>query len=54
MELRLIIFPSIFLMCGSAGPSGIFFKDAQSIAFYNLPTGTEIQLSLKERGGRKK
>ncbi|KAH9526275.1 splicing factor 3a, subunit 1 [Dermatophagoides farinae] len=33
---------------------GIFLKDQNSLAFYNLPNGASILLALKERGGRKK
>ncbi|KAK4319739.1 hypothetical protein Pmani_009394 [Petrolisthes manimaculis] len=33
---------------------GLFFKDSQSLAYYNVGHGTVIQLQLKERGGRKK
>lgn len=33
---------------------GIFLKDQNSMAFYNLPNGASILLALKERGGRKK
>uniref|UniRef100_A0A0N4ZKE7 Splicing factor 3A subunit 1 n=1 Tax=Parastrongyloides trichosuri TaxID=131310 RepID=A0A0N4ZKE7_PARTI len=33
---------------------GIFLKDAQSIAAYNLKSGSFLNLSLKERGGKKK
>lgn len=33
---------------------GMFFKDNKSIAFYNLLSGTTVQLQIKERGGRKK
>lgn len=33
---------------------GMFFKDSNSIAFYNLLSGTTVQLQIKERGGRKK
>uniref|UniRef100_A0A1B6CAA6 Splicing factor 3A subunit 1 n=1 Tax=Clastoptera arizonana TaxID=38151 RepID=A0A1B6CAA6_9HEMI len=33
---------------------GLFFKDSNSLAFYNIMPGTVIQLQLKERGGRKK
>ncbi|KAB7496266.1 Splicing factor 3A subunit 1 [Armadillidium nasatum] len=33
---------------------GMFFKDALSLAYYNIGVGTTIQLQLKERGGRKK
>ncbi|KAJ4462761.1 putative splicing factor 3A subunit 1 [Paratrimastix pyriformis] len=36
------------------GPTGVFFREAMSLAFYNLPSGAELQLVLKERGGRKK
>lgn len=33
---------------------GMFFKDNNSVAFYNLLSGTTLQLQIKERGGRKK
>lgn len=33
---------------------GMFFKDNNSLAFYNLLSGTIVQLQIKERGGRKK
>lgn len=33
---------------------GIFFKDSNSVAYYNLLSGATIQLQVKERGGRKK
>ena len=33
---------------------GIFVKDNNSLAFYNIPNGGSIILGLKERGGRKK
>lgn len=33
---------------------GLFFKDSNSLAYYNVAPGTVIQLQLKERGGRKK
>lgn len=33
---------------------GIFFKDSNSIAYYNLLSGVTVQLMIKERGGRKK
>lgn len=33
---------------------GMFFKDNNTIAFYNLLSGTTVQLQIKERGGRKK
>lgn len=33
---------------------GLFFKDQNSIAFYNIGDGATVHLSLKERGGRKK
>lgn len=32
----------------------IFYKDANSLAFYNVTPNTLLQLQLKERGGRKK
>ncbi|XP_066995225.1 splicing factor 3A subunit 1 [Anabrus simplex] len=33
---------------------GLFFKDSNSLAYYNIMPGTVIALQLKERGGRKK
>ncbi|CAG9836319.1 unnamed protein product [Diabrotica balteata] len=33
---------------------GMFFKDSNSLAYYNVTTGSIIQLQIKERGGRKK
>ncbi|KAM3967004.1 LOW QUALITY PROTEIN: splicing factor 3A subunit 1 [Aphomia sociella] len=33
---------------------GLFFKDTNSLAYYNVPPGAIIQLQVKERGGRKK
>ncbi|KAJ1092562.1 hypothetical protein NDU88_005672 [Pleurodeles waltl] len=33
---------------------GIFIKDSNSLAFYNMVNGSVIHLALKERGGRKK
>jgi splicing factor 3A subunit 1 len=33
---------------------GLFFKDQNTLAYYNIGDGTTVQLSLKERGGRKK
>lgn len=33
---------------------GMFVKDTNSLAFYNMSEGSVIQLQLKERGGRKK
>ncbi|XP_053605415.1 splicing factor 3A subunit 1 [Plodia interpunctella] len=33
---------------------GLFFKDTNSLAYYNVPPGAVIQLQVKERGGRKK
>ncbi|XP_063216659.1 splicing factor 3A subunit 1 [Bacillus rossius redtenbacheri] len=33
---------------------GLFFKDSNSLAYYNIMPGTIINLQLKERGGRKK
>ncbi|XP_028026204.1 splicing factor 3A subunit 1 [Bombyx mandarina] len=33
---------------------GLFFKDTNSLAYYNVPPGAVIQLQIKERGGRKK
>lgn len=33
---------------------GLFFKDTNTLAYYNVPPGAAIQLQVKERGGRKK
>ncbi|XP_006010684.1 splicing factor 3A subunit 1 [Latimeria chalumnae] len=33
---------------------GIFIKDSNSLAYYNMTSGSVIHLALKERGGRKK
>uniref|UniRef100_UPI00358F1148 splicing factor 3A subunit 1-like n=1 Tax=Myxine glutinosa TaxID=7769 RepID=UPI00358F1148 len=33
---------------------GIFIKDSNSLAFYNMNQGSVVHLALKERGGRKK
>lgn len=33
---------------------GMFFKDSNSVAYYNLLSGATVHLQLKERGGRKK
>ncbi|KAH8306328.1 hypothetical protein KR018_007827 [Drosophila ironensis] len=33
---------------------GMFFKDSNTMAFYNLVNGTTVHLQVKERGGRKK
>lgn len=33
---------------------GIFIKDSNTLAFYNMLEGSLIQLALKERGGKKK
>lgn len=33
---------------------GMFIKDSNSLAFYNFLNGAQVQLQLKERGGRKK
>ncbi|CAF4818959.1 unnamed protein product [Pieris macdunnoughi] len=33
---------------------GLFFKDTNSLAYYNVSPGAVIQLQVKERGGRKK
>lgn len=33
---------------------GMFFKDSNTLAYYNITPGAMIQLQLKERGGRKK
>jgi len=32
----------------------IFFKDGNTLAFYNITPGMTLSLQLKERGGRKK
>ncbi|CAH1990541.1 unnamed protein product [Acanthoscelides obtectus] len=33
---------------------GMFFKDSNTLAYYNITSGALIQLQIKERGGRKK
>ncbi|XP_022904768.1 splicing factor 3A subunit 1 [Onthophagus taurus] len=33
---------------------GMFFKDSNTLAYYNIVPGATIQLQIKERGGRKK
>ncbi|XP_055551793.1 splicing factor 3A subunit 1 [Wyeomyia smithii] len=33
---------------------GMFFKDSNTVAYYNLLSGATVHLQLKERGGRKK
>lgn len=33
---------------------GMFFKDSNTVAYYNLLSGTTVHLQIKERGGRKK
>ncbi|XP_041988895.1 splicing factor 3A subunit 1 isoform X1 [Aricia agestis] len=33
---------------------GLFFKDTNTLAYYNVAPGSSIQLQIKERGGRKK
>lgn len=33
---------------------GMFFKDNNTIAYYNLLSGATVHLQIKERGGRKK
>ncbi|KAK9874570.1 hypothetical protein WA026_005403 [Henosepilachna vigintioctopunctata] len=33
---------------------GMFFKDSNTLAYYNITPGAVIQLQVKERGGRKK
>ncbi|KAL3277112.1 hypothetical protein HHI36_012470 [Cryptolaemus montrouzieri] len=33
---------------------GMFFKDSNTLAYYNIAPGSVIQLQVKERGGRKK
>lgn len=33
---------------------GMFFKDSNTLAYYNIVPGTMLHLQLKERGGRKK
>ena len=30
-----------------------FLKDAQTLGYYNLTSGTELQLTVRSRGGRK-
>ena len=33
---------------------GMFIKDSNSLAFYNMNENCQVLLQLKERGGRKK
>lgn len=33
---------------------GLFLKDSNSLAYYNVTPGSAFQLQVKERGGRKK
>ena len=33
---------------------GMFFKDTNTLAYYNLLSGITVLLQVKERGGRKK
>lgn len=33
---------------------GMFFKDSNTMGFYNLVNGATVHLQVKERGGRKK
>ncbi|KAJ8955651.1 hypothetical protein NQ314_006860 [Rhamnusium bicolor] len=33
---------------------GMFFKDSNTLAYYNITPGSVVQLQIKERGGRKK
>ncbi|XP_050677820.1 splicing factor 3A subunit 1 [Leptidea sinapis] len=33
---------------------GLFFKDSNTLAYYNVPPGAVVNLQVKERGGRKK
>lgn len=44
--LPMLSTPSVF--------QGIFIKDSNSLAYYNMANGAIIHLALKERGGRKK
>lgn len=32
----------------------MFFKDSNTLAYYNILPGVVLQLQVKERGGRKK
>lgn len=45
-RLPVLSTPSVF--------QGIFIKDSNSLAYYNMANGAVIHLALKERGGRKK
>ncbi|CAH2217973.1 jg22574, partial [Pararge aegeria aegeria] len=33
---------------------GLFFKDTNTLAYYNVPPAAVLLLQVKERGGRKK
>lgn len=52
-ELCALTALSWFLFLFSS-PQGIFIKDSNSLAYYNMTSGSLIHLALKERGGRKK
>ncbi|VVD00115.1 unnamed protein product [Leptidea sinapis] len=39
---------------GTAIIQGLFFKDSNTLAYYNVPPGAVVNLQVKERGGRKK
>lgn len=32
----------------------MFFKDSNTLAYYNITSGAVVHLQIKERGGRKK
>lgn len=49
---RVWIMHYTYYICGFL--QGMFFKDSNTMAFYNLLSGTTVHLQVKERGGRKK
>lgn len=49
---RVWIMHYTYFICVSL--QGMFFKDSNTMAFYNLLSGTTVHLQVKERGGRKK
>ena len=46
--------PICFLIFAFCYLQGIFIKDSNSLAYYNVTPASVVQLQLKERGGRKK
>lgn len=49
-----IFFIFVFYITNINGFQGMFFKDSNTLAYYNIIPGVVLQLQVKERGGRKK